>query len=579
MMGRKILEDYETHDCDVLVIGAGGAGLRAAIEAAALGARVAVVSKSLLGKAHTVMAEGGIAASLGNVDPEDNWQAHFADTMRAGKGINNYKMVEIFAKEAPDRVYELERWGALFDRTPNGRIMQRPFGAHTWRRLCHVGDRTGLELIRTLQDKGVHSGIDFFMETTMTRLLKDGERVVGAFGYRRQDGSFIAFRARAVVLATGGWGRIYKVTSNSWESTGDGVAMAYEAGAELMDCEMVQFHPTGMVWPPGVRGILVTEAVRGEGGRLFNTKGERFMLEYDPEKQELSSRDVVARSIYKEVQAGRGTEHGGVYLDITHRGADYIKRKLPSMYEQFLTLADIDITKQPMEVAPTVHYAMGGVRVDPETAATTVPGLFAAGEVAAGLHGANRLGGNSLSDLLVFGRRAGAAAAAHALSDSAMPRLDEEQIAQEQETLLRVLREDGSENPYRIHEELQEIMATYVGIARDEAGLTCALNAILNLQERARHISVKGSRTFNPAWHMARDDHFMLTVGEAIVRAALERRESRGAHWRTDYPDLDPEWGKVNIVVRKEDDHMVVTTRPVPQLEAQLEVLIGGGTK
>jgi succinate dehydrogenase / fumarate reductase, flavoprotein subunit len=408
-----MMESYETLITDVLVVGAGGAGLRAAIEAAAAGARVAIVCKSLLGKAHTVMAEGGIAAALGNVDPDDNWQVHFQDTMRGGQLINNWRMAQLHAQESPDRVYELETYGAIFDRTPDGRILQRAFGAHTYRRLCHVGDRTGLEMIRSLQDRVVQLGVEVHMELTLTRLLKDGDRVVGAFGYRRIDGRFVAFRSKAVILATGGWGRIYKVTSNSWEGTGDGVAMGFDAGAEVLDPEMVQFHPTGMVWPPGVRGILVTEAVRGEGGYLKNREGARFMLEYDPKKKELSSRDVVARSIYKEVQAGRGTEHGGAFLDVTHLGAEKIKAKLPSMYEQFLRLADVDITKEPMEVAPTIHYAMGGLRVDAETGATTLPGLYAAGEAAAGLHGANRLGGNSLSDLLVFGRRAGGAAGAH----------------------------------------------------------------------------------------------------------------------------------------------------------------------
>ncbi len=566
-------EPYETLEYDVLVIGAGGAGLRAAIEAAGLGVRVAVVSKSLLGKAHTVMAEGGMAAALGNVHPKDNWEVHFGDTMRGGQQINQYRMAELHAKEAPDRVYELERWGALFDRTPDGRIMQRAFGAHTYNRLCHVGDRTGLELIRTLQDRAVHAGIDFFMETTVTRLLKDGDRVSGAFGYRRSDGRFMLFRAKAVVLASGGWGRIYRVTSNSWESTGDGVAMAYDAGAELMDTEFVQFHPTGMVWPPGVRGILVTEAVRGEGGYLFNSDHNRFMLEYDPQKKELSSRDVVARSIYKEVQAGRGSEHGGAYLDITHRGSDYIKRKLPSMHEQFLTLADVDITKEPMEVAPTVHYAMGGVRVEPETEATSVPGLFAAGEAAAGLHGSNRLGGNSLTDLLVFGRRAGLAAAQFALTHAESLKVDEQAIAIEQQLMLRPLENEGTENPYTIHHELQDIMADYVGIKRDESALKEGLSAIQALQSRAMNISVGGTRAYNPGWHTARDDLFMLTVAEAITRTAIERRESRGAHWRIDYPEKDPELGAVNFVVKNVNGSMQVETTRTPQPGVELREL------
>ena len=430
-------ESIERFEYDVLVLGAGGAGLRAAIGAAQEGVRVAVICKSLLGKAHTVMAEGGAAASMGNLDPFDGWETHFFDTMRSGHFINNYRTAEIFAKEAPDRIYELESWGALFDRTPEGKIMQRPFGAHTFRRLAHVGDRTGLELIRTLQYKGIHSGIDIYQEVTTTCLLMDGDRVAGAMGYERESGRFLLWRAKAVVLATGGWGKVFKVTSNSWESTGDGAAMAYRIGAELQDMEMVQFHPTGMVWPPGVRGILVTEGVRGEGGVLVNSEGRRFMEDYDPKRMELSSRDVVARSIYREVQAGRGTPHGGAWLDITHRGPEYIRRKLPNMYDQFLHLADIDITKQKFEVAPTIHYTMGGVRADPETCATNVPGLFAAGEVACGLHGANRLGGNSLSDLLVFGRRAGEAARDYAMGAGGLPAVDEADVTAEMARVLQ----------------------------------------------------------------------------------------------------------------------------------------------
>jgi len=567
-------EAYEILSHDVLVIGAGGAGMRTAIEAAGAGASVGLVCKSLLGKAHTVMAEGGIAAALANVDAKDGWEVHFQDTMRGGQLINNWRMAELHAKESPERVYELEQWGAIFDRTPDGRILQRPFGAHTYRRLCHVGDRTGLEMIRTLQDRVVALGVTVYMEVTLTRLLTDGGRVMGAFGYRRDDGRFLAFRSKAVVLATGGWGRTYKVTSNSWEGTGDGVAMGYEAGAEILDPEMVQFHPTGMVWPPGVRGILVTEAVRGEGGYLTNREGKRFMLEYDPQKKELSSRDVVARSIYKEVQAGRGTEHGGAYLDVTHLPADVIKKKLPSMYDQFLRLAEVDITKQPMEVAPTIHYAMGGLRVEPETGATTLAGLYAAGEVAAGLHGANRLGGNSLSDLLVFGRRAGAAAAAYQ-RQVAPGQLDAQAVAAEQDLLLTPFASKGLENPYLLQQALQEAMQEGAGLARTEAGLRQCLNTILALRERASRIQVPGSRRYNPGWHTARDVSFMLTVAEAIVRAALERRESRGAHWRLDHPEKDAALGRVNFIAVKEADTMRIRTRPVPEMPAELARLFG----
>ncbi|TMD43858.1 MAG: FAD-binding protein [Chloroflexi bacterium] len=563
------MEDFTTLTTDVLVIGAGGAGLRAAIEAAASGARVDIVCKSLLGKAHTVMAEGGIAAALGNVDSEDNWQVHFQDTMRGGQMINNWRMAQLHAQESPDRVYELETYGALFDRTPDGRVMQRAFGAHTYKRLCHVGDRTGLEMIRSLQDRVVQLGITVHMEWTLTRLLKEGERVVGAFGYNRVDGSFVAFRAKAVILATGGWGRIYKVTSNSWEGTGDGVGMGFEAGAEVLDPEMVQFHPTGMVWPPGVRGILVTEAVRGEGGYLKNSENKRFMLEYDPKKKELSSRDVVARSIYKEVEAGRGTPHGGAWLDVTHLGAETIKKKLPSMYEQFLRLADIDITKASMEVAPTIHYAMGGLRVEPETGETTLPGLFAAGEVAAGLHGSNRLGGNSLSDLLVFGRRAGGAAGAYA-RNIRLGRLDERLINQEQQTLLLPFSGEGTENPYLLQQALQQAMQDGAGLARDEKGLKGCLNTVLELRQRAARIHAPGSRRYNPGWHTARDLRFMLTIAECIVRAAIERRESRGAHWRLDYLEKDPALGKVNFIAYSDAGTVKLKQRPVPQMPPEL---------
>jgi succinate dehydrogenase / fumarate reductase, flavoprotein subunit len=566
--------DYDTFETDVLVIGAGGAGLRAAVAASSKGAKTLLVCKSLLGKAHTVMAEGGVAAAVGNVDPLDNWQVHFADTMKGGQMINQWKMVELFAKEAPERVIELEQWGAVFDRTPEGRINQRPFGAHTFRRLCHVGDRTGLEIIRTLQDRGVHQGIDVHMEVTLTRLITHESRVVGAFGYYRETGKFVLYRAKAVILATGGWGKIYKVTSNSWESTGDGIGMALEAGAELIDMEMVQFHPTGMIWPPGVKGILVTEAVRGEGGLLTNSQGERFMLTYDPAKKELSSRDVVARSIYKEVQAGRGTPHGGAWLDITHRGADYIKRKLPSMYEQFLKLADIDITTTKMEVGPTIHYAMGGVRTDPPTGATTVAGLYAAGEVAGGLHGANRLGGNSLSDLLVFGKRAGEAAAEFALKQTLAP-VSGEQVDAERRVLLEPLeRKEGGENPYLLMEELQDIMQEGAGISKTEGGLLNALARLRGLQARAKKMAVPGTRHYNPGWHTARDVRFMLLIAECIIRCAIERKESRGAQWRTDFPNPDPEWGKKNLICKAKAGAIDVSTRPLEPMPAELSALI-----
>ncbi|HXA27300.1 MAG TPA: FAD-binding protein [Candidatus Angelobacter sp.] len=568
-------ESYVTHDCDVLVIGAGGAGLRAAVAAAEAGCSVSVVTKSLLGKAHTVMAEGGIAAGLGNVDEQDGWTVHFADTMRGGQMINNWRMVEIYAHEVIDRVFELERWGGLFDRTPDGRIMQRAFGAHTYRRLCHVGDRTGLELIRTCQDRAVHQpGVEVHMEYTLTRLLKDGDRVSGAMGYRRSDGRFVVFRAKSVIMASGGWGRMYKHTSNSWEGTGDGAAMAYEAGAELLDMEFVQFHPTGMIWPPGARGILVTEAVRGEGGLLYNSEGKRFMLEYDPKKKELSSRDVVARSIFKEVQAGRGSTHHGAYLDIRHRGADYIKKKLPSMYEQFHALASVDITTEPMEVYPTIHYTMGGIRVEPETAATTVPGLYAAGECAGGLHGANRLGGNSLGDILVFGRRAGEAAAEFAKLRGAVPQLGDAEIEAEQAALLKPLDSADvatGENPYLIHEALQDAMQDDAGIARTEESLTRALNNIQALQERVPNVRVGGGRTYNPGWHTCRDDVFMLTISESIVRSAIERRESRGSQWRLDFLEKDAEQGRVNYVTYKAGDgSMKVKPIPVEPLPVEL---------
>jgi succinate dehydrogenase / fumarate reductase flavoprotein subunit len=559
---------YTIRECDVLVVGAGGAGLRAAIASAEAGCSTLVITKSLLGKAHTVMAEGGIAAGLANVDSPDSWEVHFADTMLGGQLINNWRMVDLYAREVIDRVYELERWGGLFDRTEDGRIMQRAFGAHSYRRLCHVGDRTGLELIRTCQDRLVHTaGTDVLMECTLTRLLVSGDRVCGAFGYDRNTGELMVIRAGAVVMASGGWGRMYRQTSNSWEGTGDGAAMAYEAGAELQDMEFVQFHPTGMIWPPGARGILVTEGVRGEGGILRNAEGERFMERYDPVKKDLSSRDVVARSIYKEVQAGRGSPHGGAFLDIaSRRSAAEIRKKLPSMCAQFEDLAGVDITREAMEVGPTIHYTMGGVRVDAETAATTLPGLYAAGEVAAGLHGANRLGGNSLGDILVFGRRSGEAAAEYAKGLAAKPAVSEKQVAEEQEAVLRPLSGDdakSAENPFQLHRALQEAMQDDAGIGRSDESLHRALLAIGELRERSARMRVPGGRALNPGWQTCRDVEFMLTISEAIVRSALARRESRGAQWRFDFPEKDDQLSRVNLVVRRHGGAMAVEERPL----------------
>jgi len=568
-----VTTNYETREHDVLIIGAGGAGLRAAIEALAQGASVGVVCKSLLGKAHTVMAEGGIAAAMCNVDTADGWQPHFRDTMRGGKFLNNWRMAQLHAQEAPDRVQELEQWGALFDRTDNGNILQRAFGGHTYKRLCHVGDRTGLEMIRTLQDRGVQMGFDVYMECTVTRLLTDGKRVTGAFAYWRESGRFIVFKAKSVVIATGGIGKAWRVTSNSWEYTADGMSLAYEAGAELMDMEFVQFHPTGMVWPPGVQGLLVTEAVRGEGGILRNKNGERFMEKYDPKRMELSTRDVVARSIYTEVREGRGTEHGGAYLDISHKPADYVKKKLPSMYHQFKELADVDITKGPMEVGPTCHYMMGGIRVEAETAQSSVPGLFAAGEAAAGLHGANRLGGNSLSDLLVFGRRAGLAAAAHA-SKVSQGAVNSAQIEAAEKELLVPFANTGGESPYAVHRDLQVVMQDLVGIYRTEQDLMKALGELEKLSVRAAKCSVEGTRMFNPGWHLSRDLKSMLLISEAVARAALARKESRGAHSRIDYPNLDDSWGKKNNLIVQDGGTMTRRESPTPVMPADLRELV-----
>jgi succinate dehydrogenase / fumarate reductase flavoprotein subunit len=568
--------NIETLSYDVVIVGAGGAGLRAAVAAAEAGARVAVLSKSLLGKAHTVMAEGGIAAALGNLDPYDSWETHFYDTIKAGHYLNNYRMVQIYAQEAPERVLELENWGAVFDRTPDGRIMQRPFGAHSFRRLAHVGDSTGKELIRTLEYKiFATERVDVFPEVITTRLFTDAQgRVAGLFCYRRDDGQFLVFRSRALIVASGGWGRLYKVSSNSWESTGDGAAMSFRIGAELMDMEMVQFHPTGMVWPPGVRGILVTEGVRGEGGLLFNNENDRFMLRYDPERKELSARDVVSRSIFLEVQAGRGTPHGGAWLDITHKGPAYIKRKLPTMYEQFLKLADLDITRQRFEVAPTTHYTMGGLRVVPDTGATNIPGLFACGETAAGLHGGNRLGGNSLGDLLVFGRRAGLAAAGYASEHADWPEVEDQAVDEERRRVIRPFEIEGGENPYQIHAELQHIMSTYAGIMRSGASLTDGLEHLERLSERAQRMAAEGALHFNPGWGLVFDVENMLTLARAIFTGALSRQESRGAHWRTDFPDERDDEGRRNIVQTLNGQGRIeARPEPVPEMPDTLRRL------
>lgn len=568
-----IQDRFETHTHDVLVIGAGGAGLRAAIEASANGVSVGLVCKSLLGKAHTVMAEGGIAAALSNVDKQDDWKTHFKDTIAGGKFLNNSRMAELHAKEAPERVLELERWGALFDRTNEGKILQRAFGGHTFKRLSHVGDRTGLEMIRTLQDKGVHMGIDVYMECNITKLLKDEDKISGAFGYWRETGRFVIFKAKSIILATGGIGKAYKITSNSWEYTADGQVLAYNVGAELIDTEFVQFHPTGMIWPPGVAGILVTEAVRGEGGILTNKLGERFMKKYDPEKMELSTRDVVARSIYTENKEGRGSPHGGAFLDISHKGSEYVKKKLPSMYHQFKDLADVDITKGPMEVGPTCHYTMGGVRVDADSAATCVPGLYSAGEVAAGLHGANRLGGNSLSDLLVFGRRAGLYAAEYSRKQKSELKINEKDIEQAEKEMT-VYFEGSGENPYSVHKDLQELMQNKVGIFREEKDLLDAINNLRKLKERAIRVRVEGSRMYNPGWHMAYDLQNMILYSQGITKCALQRKESRGAHSRIDFPKTDSECGKWNSVVKKgKDEGMVVDKIPLPEMPQELKRL------
>jgi succinate dehydrogenase / fumarate reductase flavoprotein subunit len=599
--------DYQTHEHDVLVIGAGGAGLRAAIEASATGVSVGLVCKSLLGKAHTVMAEGGIAAALANVDERDSWRVHFADTMRGGQYVNNWRMAQLHAQEAPARVRELEAWGAVFDRTPDGRILQRNFGGHRYPRLAHVGDRTGLEMIRTLQDHGIHKGISVYMECTVVRLLKDGDRVSGAFAYYRDRGRFVVFKAKAVVLATGGIGKAYRITSNSWEYTGDGHTLAYDAGAELQDMEFVQFHPTGMIWPPSVQGILVTEGVRGEGGVLLNSKGEQFMYKEIPEAYrnqtakdpeegwrycqgdktahrpaELLTRDHVARCIRREVNEGRGSPHGGVFLDIAWikkkipNAREHIKRKLPSMYHQFMELGDLDITIQPMEVGPTTHYIMGGVRVDAESQMSRVPGLFACGECACGINGANRLGGNSLSDLIVFGKRAGEFAGKYAKEQPTALSVHADQVEEAARYALAPFdRQGGTEGPYQIQQELQVMMQDLVGIVRREEEMQRALEQIALLRKRAASTKVMGNREYNPGWHTALDLHNLLTVSEAIARCGIARKESRGGHFRDDYPDKVAKFGKVNLVARKgPDGQMQLEEVPIPEMPAELKQII-----
>ena len=599
------MTDYPTFEHDVIVIGAGGAGLRAAIEASGSGVSVGLICKSLLGKAHTVMAEGGMAAAMGHNDDRDNWKVHFSDTMRGGQYINNWRMAELHAKEAPDRVRELEGWGAVFDRTPDGRINQRNFGGHRYPRLAHVGDRTGLELIRTLQDHGIHQGIEVYMEVTVVSLLKDGDRVVGCLAYEREHGRFRIFKCKALVMATGGIGRAYKITSNSWEGTGDGHALAYDAGAELIDMEFIQFHPTGMVWPPSVRGILVTEGVRGEGGILRNSEGKRFMFDDIPDNYkdqtsdteeegwryvtgdknarrppELLTRDHVARCIMREVKAGRGSPHGGVYLDIAwikekiQNAPEHIKKKLPSMYHQFMQLANLDITTTPMEVGPTTHYVMGGIRVNADTQESTVPGLFAAGECAAGINGANRLGGNSLSDLIVFGKRAGEYAAIFA-KENGHGTIDPSQIETTAKAALEPFEREGGENPYTIQSDLQEMMQANVGIVRQHDEMIEALNGLDGLKSRAAKVFSPGNIDFNPSWHTALDLHNLLTVSEAITRAAIERKESRGGHFREDFQAKDPEFAKFNFSLRKgEAGGMEISKIPIPEMPVELKQVI-----
>lgn len=607
------MSNYQTFDYDVLIIGTGGAGLRAAIETSSKGVKVCALSRSLLGKAHTVMAEGGIAASLANVDKRDGWNIHFADTMRGGQYLNNWRMAELHAKEAADRVRELEAWGAIFDRTKDGRILQRNFGGHKYPRLAHVGDRTGLEMIRTLQDHGIHQGIDFHQEITIISLLKDGDRIAGAIGYDREKGRFRIYKAKAVIIASGGMGKIYKITSNSWDCTGGGISLAYHAGAKLMDMEFIQFHPTGMVWPPSVRGLLITEGVRGEGGVLRNNEGRRFMFDDipnlyrhqttdDPEEgwryiqgdpdakrpPELLTRDHVARCIYREVKEGRGTTHGGVYLDIAWikekltNAEAHIKKKLPSMYHQFKELAGIDITKEPMEVGPTTHYIMGGVKVNADTQMTDVPGLFAVGECASGLHGANRLGGNSLSDLLVFGQRAGLHAAKFAVENNEPEISDQEiqKLSTWAEKPFDRYEKKHSENPFQIQNDLQEMMQDLVGIIRSETGLNEALSSLIKLRERSENVGSSGNREYNPGWHTALELNHMLTVAEAIAKAATLRKESRGGHYRSDFIEKSEKLGEVNIIVWKDSDgNMKVDQQEKGKIRDDLQEIINDQNK
>lgn len=596
------MSKYETFEYDVVVIGAGGAGLRAAIEASSHGVKTGLVCKSLLGKAHTVMAEGGIASSLANVDTRDNWQVHFRDTMKGGKFLNQWRMAQIHAQEAPDRVRELEKWGAIFDRTKDGRILQRNFGGHTYPRLAHVGDRTGLEMIRTLQDQGVHQGLSVHMECTIRWILKDDGRVSGCFGYDRESGRFIVFHAKSIVLATGGIGRCWEISSNSWEYTGDGHALAFWAGADLIDMEFVQFHPTGMVWPPSVRGTLITEGVRGEGGILINKDGERFMFDNVPEMfkgdyaeseeesnewvkavtegsipsarrpPELLTRDVVARAIRKQVLEDHGSPHGGVFLDIaSRRTPEQIKKKLPSMYHQFKELADLDITKEPMEVGPTCHYTMGGVRVNAETQESTIPGLFAAGEVAGGMHGSNRLGGNSLSDLLVFGKRAGEHAAEYAKKMQNNPTINEEEISKIAQESLKPFEKTNGENPYNLQQDLQQMMQRYVGIVRNESDLKTALEELIKLIQRANNLGIGGNVQYNPGWHLTLDAKNMLDVSEIVTRVALAREESRGAHTREDFPSSEPGWGKLNLIARQKNGEVEIEKISLPEMPEELK--------